>query len=198
MNKQYIINLFSITTRSLFPGVLFLLFMMTACKNDPNTIRALTSRSLGQEDRAKDVTIIISEHGKVKVQLFAHDFIRNEMAKPPYTDMKNGVKAEIYNDSGVIENTITARNARYYEEQGNILVRNSVVIVNRKGDKLNTEELVWNQNIRKIYTEKAVKITTPTQVLFGDGLDANEDFSSYQIKNFKGSIQVNGKDETAQ
>jgi LPS export ABC transporter protein LptC len=198
MNNSRSVKAFNNITRSLFPGVLFILFILPACKNDPNTIRALTQKGLGQEDKAQDVTIIISEHGKVKVKLFSHTFIRNEVAKPPYTDMKDGVKAEVYNDSGMIENTITARYARYYEQQGNILVRDSVVIINKKGEKLNTEELVWNQSIKKIYTEKFVKITTPKQILYGDGLEANDDFSTYQIKNFKGSIQVGGKDELSQ
>jgi LPS export ABC transporter protein LptC len=142
------------------------------------------------EDRAKDVTIIISQKGKIKVRLFAHDFIHNEIAKPPYTDMKNGVKAEIYNDSGKITSIITAKYARYYEQQGNILIRDSVRIVNYKGERLETEELIWNQSIAKIFTEKSVKIITPTQITIGDGLEANQEFTEYQIKNLRETMQV--------
>ncbi len=108
--------------------------------------------------------------------------------------MKKGVKVEFYNDSEQVTSTLTAQYARYYEQQQNILVRDHIVIVNKKGEKLETEEMVWNQTIKKFFTEKPVKITTPTQVLYGDGLEANEDFSFYTIKNLKGQVQVNKGD----
>ena len=68
------------------------------------------------------------------------------------------------------------------------------MIVNKKGEKLNTEELVWNQSAKKLFTEKFVKITTPTQVMYGDGLEANEDFTWYRILNPKGIVAVDKKE----
>lgn len=178
-------------TRSVYPGLLFVLVMLAACRNDPKEIDRLVTKQTPQEDRAEDVTILYSEHGKLKARLFAKEFIRNEVAKPPFTDMKKGLKVEFFNDSLKIESVLTARYARYYEKQENVLIRDSIVVVNKKGERLNTEELIWNQSIRKFYTEKFVRITTPTQVMFGDGLEANEDFSWYEIKNPKGIVQVN-------
>ncbi len=191
MTKRLFILFQKLQTRILFPGVLFILLTLTACNNDPEQIKALTSKNAVQEDRATDVTFIQSQHGKVKAILSAHIFIRNELAKPPYTDLKDGIKVEFYDDSNKISSTLTAGYARYYEKQGNILIRNNVVIVNKKGEQLNTEELVWNQGVEKFYTEKFVKITTATQVLYGDGLEANKDFTWYHIKNLKGTVQVN-------
>jgi LPS export ABC transporter protein LptC len=101
---------------------------------------------------------------------------------------------EFFDDTLNVESTMNARYARYYEEQGNILVRDSIVVVNKKGERLNTEELVWNEKLRRFYTEKFVRITTPTQTMYGDGLEANEDFSWYQIKNPKGVVKVDKTD----
>lgn len=197
MIKRLFILYQKLQTRILFPGVLFILFTLPACNNDPEQIKALTSKNAVQEDKATDVTFIQSQHGKVKATLSAHIFIRNELAKPPYTDLKDGIKVEFYDDSNKVSSTLTAGYARYYEKQGNILIRNNVVIVNKKGEQLNTEELVWNQGVEKFYTEKFVKITTATQVLYGDGLEANKDFTWYHIKNLKGTVQVN-KNEVPQ
>jgi hypothetical protein len=36
-----------------------------------------------------------------------------------------------------------------------------------------------------------VRITTPTEVLYGNGMEANSDFTWYQITNTKGTVQVN-------
>jgi LPS export ABC transporter protein LptC len=179
-----------LNSRRILPGILFLL-LLSSCSNDSKEISDLVSKNSLQEDRAEDVTIIFSQQGKVKARIFAHEFIRNETAKPPYTDMRKGLKAESFNDSAQVESTLTAKYARYYEKDGNILVRDSIVVVNKKGEKLTTEELVWNQRLQKLYTEKFVKIQTATQVIYGDGLEANQDFSRYEIKNIKGILRVN-------
>ncbi|HLO69855.1 MAG TPA: LPS export ABC transporter periplasmic protein LptC [Flavipsychrobacter sp.] len=180
-------------TRTLLPGIL-LFAMVIGCKNDPKEINALVTKGAQQEDKAEDVTILYSDNGNVKMRLYAKEFVKNDVAKPPYTDMRKGLKVEFYGDSLKVESTLTARYARYYEKQGNILIRDSIVIVNKKGEKLNTEELVWNQSAKKLFTEKFVKITTPTQVMYGDGLEANEDFTWYRILNPKGIVAVDKKE----
>ncbi len=172
-------------------AVSLLLVFIAACKNDPKEIDALVGKQSIQEDKADEVTIIYSEHGKSRIRMFATEFIRNEIAKPPYVDMRKGLKVEFFDDSMKVESTLTAMYARWYEGKGNVLIRDSVVVVNKKGETLRTEELIWNQNVRKFYTEKFVRINTPDQVMYGDGLEANEDFSWYRIKNPKGTVRVN-------
>src|SRR5690606_18812200 len=164
--------------------------MLTSCKNEMKDIHALVTRTVMQEDVAHDVTILYSEDGQVKARMSSNEFIRNEMSRPPYTDMKKGLKVEFFNDSMLIESTLTARYARYYEQQGNVLIRDSVVVINKKGDMLKTEELIWNQDIQQFYTEKPVAITTATQTMWGDGLEANQDFSWYRIRNLRGVMMV--------
>jgi lipopolysaccharide export system protein LptC len=172
----------------LIPGILF--FTVAACENDPAEIKALTGKSSRQEDHAEDVTIINSKNGKIKMKLFAHEFVRNANAQPVYMDLNGKLKAEFYNDSGIVENTLTADSSRYYEAEGNVLVWDSVQIVSRKGERLNTSELVWNSSAQKFFTEKAVRITTATEVLYGNGMEANSDFTWYKITNPKGVVQV--------
>ena len=176
--------------RILIPGVLFM--AIASCKNDIGEIRALTGRGNKQEDRATDVTLIYSKDGKIKMRAFAHDFVRNEGANPPYIDMNKRLKAEFFDDSGVIEHILTADSSRYYTAKGDIIVWDSVQVISKKnGQQLNTSELVWNDGIQKFFTEKPVRITSPTEVMYGDGMEANKDFSWYQISNPKGTVEVN-------
>jgi LPS export ABC transporter protein LptC len=164
--------------------------LLASCNNSMKEINELTNRAKVGEDRGEDVTILYSVGGKVKARLFAHTFIRNESADPPYSEMKDGLRADFFNDSAQIKSTVTARYGRYYEREGNVLLRDSVHVVNDKGEQLDTEELVWNEKMQKFFTEKPVRITTPTQVLFGTGMEASRDFSDYQITNIKGSVEL--------
>ena len=167
------------------------LILISSCTNSMKEIDAVTGKAQTQEDVGKDVTILYSKKGKTEARLFTHELVRNTTAKPPYTDMKGGLKVEFFDDSTHIKNTLTARYARWYEQAGNILLRDSVKVVNDKGEELKTAELVWNQSIQKFFTEKPVQIQTATQTIFGQGLEANQDFSWYSIHQITGSVRVN-------
>lgn len=174
----------------LLPAIL-LMAGAAGCNNDPAEIAALTGKHSVQEDRAKNVTILYSQEGKISMRLFAKEFARNEHARRPYIDMNKGLKIEFYNDSGIVEHLLTADSSRYYDAQGDIIVWDSVQIVTRKGERLNTPELIWNNGAQKFFTEKEVRITTPTEILYGKGLEANRDFSWYKIIEPQGVVQVN-------
>lgn len=186
----------NIQSTRVIPGILLCL-SLSGCSNDMKEIDALTGKGHLSEDVAHNVTIMYSEDGRVKMRIYAKEFARNDFAKPPYTDMRNGIKIEFYDDSLQIESTLTAGYARFYEEKKSVLIRENIVVNTRKMETIKTEELVWNQNVKKIYTEKPVTIVTPTQVMKGDALEAEEDFSLYQIKNLRGEVQVE-KDQLPQ
>jgi len=153
-------------------------------------IHQTIDRSMLNTERADSVTIIYSKEGITKAQLFAKTFNHVQDAKPPYIEMKNGIKVLFYNDSMKLQSTLLAKYGRYFEQSGNVLVRDSVVVYNFKKEQLNTEELIWNEKIQKFYTDKFVKITTPTQIIYGNGLESNQNFSDYTILKVKGIIGV--------
>lgn len=163
---------------------------LAGCENDPAKIEQLSKEVASDEDKAIGVTLLYSQGSHLQARLFTDEFIRAGTAKPPYTEARKGLRIEFYNDSLQVESTLTAKYARWYEQQNNVLIRNNVVIVNKKGERLQTEELVWNQKAEKFFTEKFVRISTATQTLYGDGLEANQDFSTYEIKNLKGIVNV--------
>lgn len=67
-------------------------------------------------------------------------------------------------------------------------------MVNEKNEKLNTEHLIWNERTKKIYSDDFVKITTPDEIIFGNGFEADQDFSRYKIMKIKGTINLKKSD----
>jgi LPS export ABC transporter protein LptC len=176
-----------------FAAVIGLVWCISsACKNEMKDIEALTGKINPQEDHAYDVMGYYSKGGNIKMKLLAKEFTRNQFSKPPYIDLNNNLKVDFYNDStGEPENVLTADSCRYYEAEGNILIWGNVQIVRKKtNERLNTSELIWNQSIQKFFTEKPVTITTGTDVLHGAGMEANQDFTWYQITKPKGTVKV--------
>ncbi|MCD6012694.1 MAG: hypothetical protein K0Q79_2556 [Flavipsychrobacter sp.] len=176
-------------TRILVPGVLFI--AIASCKNDPGEIDALTGRGSKQEDKAENVTLIYSKDGKVKLRAYAKYFIRNESANPAFIDMNRDLKAEFFDSSGKVEHVLTADSSRYYTDKGDVIVWDSVKVLSATGQELTTPELIWSNSIQKFFTEKPVKIASASEVLYGEGLEANSDFSWYQILRPRGTVAVN-------
>jgi hypothetical protein len=66
--------------------------------------------------------------------------------------------------------------------------------VNTKGERLNTEEIIWDEQKKKIYSDKYVTIHTKDEILFGYGFESNEDFSKYKIFKLSGTIRMEDKE----
>lgn len=168
--------------------------LLSSCENDLSKLPGNNSLKDLENDRASDVTFIYSEQGKTKAKLYTKEFIGSENSKPPYIDFLKGVKMDMYNDSLQIESTVTARSARYYTQEQNVIARDSVVVKNTKGDNLQTEELIWNKKLQRFYTDKFVRMNINGEPSWGYGLEANEDLSYVKIKNQRGAIPVNNAD----
>ena len=72
-----------------------------------------------------------------------------------------------------------------YRIMGKVQIDNQV-----KHEILETPELFWSPETKKIYTDKAVDIKTPDQVLHGMGMDSNQDFTDYTIRKVTGVVSV--------
>jgi len=103
---------------------------------------------------------------------------------------RRGVSLLVYDRPGkVVVNTITAKWAKLDNAKQVYILRGTVRVANvPQQQQLATEELFYNRSQQKIYTDSAmfVRVQTPTEVLTGHGLTANQDFSRYSIWDPKG------------
>lgn len=107
-------------------------------------------------------------------------------------EFPNGLYIEFYDEGGIKSSTLTSNSGTYKKEENIYVVRGNVIIVNLEEKKrLNTEELFWNPETKKVNTNKFIRIESPEEILTGTGLDATQDFSSYTIHNPKATFPVN-------
>jgi LPS export ABC transporter protein LptC len=102
--------------------------------------------------------------------------------------MPKGIRAEFLDARGNIESYLLSEYGISYTEQKRMVVRRNVRVLNMKCEKLETEELVWDQQKGRIYTNKFVKITTPEQIITGEGMESDQTFSDWEILNVNGTI----------
>lgn len=163
--------------------------LVSGCENDLDEVNRVTAHEDLPVQTIINSRITYTDSGKVTFTVNAGRIDRFP-GEEQHDEFSLGVEVVSYTRAGEFESQVNAENATYLPQKKLMVARDSVILRNREGKMLNTELLTWDENIGKIYTDKFVRITTPTEILFGDGLEAEQDFSRYEIKNIKGRIRV--------
>jgi LPS export ABC transporter protein LptC len=98
-----------------------------------------------------------------------------------------------FNESGEPESKLSAQYGNYAELKEIVHLKDSVRVINFvKEDTLFTDELMWDRRRtgREFYTDKTVKIRTPTRQLDGIGMEADQNFKSYHIIEVTGILDL--------
>ena len=148
------------------------------------------SKKLGIEE-AKKVKLIFTSGGKTKAILTSPLMLRVQDTAN-YLEFPKTLQVDFYNDSGIAESKMTALYARYKENQDIVYLRDSVKVVNIKGETLYCDELYWDRSRtgNEFYTDKPVRIRTLTHIINGVGMEASQDFKQYYIKKPTGMIKI--------
>lgn len=152
-------------------------------------MNSLSIDTLYPDQSAKNVSIVYSQNGKSTLQLDA-PVLNQYGGEEPYNEMPQGVHVIVFDSNRNVSSELTSNYAIERSYNGTMEAKNDVVVVNEKGEQLNTEHLVWNQKTGEITSDVFVKITTKEQIIMGDGLISNQDFTDYKILKPRGIINI--------
>jgi LPS export ABC transporter protein LptC len=136
---------------------------------------------------------------KVKGKLTAPYMLRYQRMDSPYFEFPRTLHVDFFKDSiavsdkPVIESKLDALYGKYLQNQSKVYLRDSVVVKNiLKGDTLHAKYLWWDQNTEKFTTDDSVRINEPDKILFGTGMEADQNFRYYRIRKMTGIILTSG------
>jgi LPS export ABC transporter protein LptC len=159
--------------------------LLVACSNVENKEPLEYTGPLSE---AENVELFSSENERVKVRMtaeLAYEFQNGDREFP------KGVFIEMYDSTGKVTSTLRANHAYFFKSEEHWRGRGNVELKNlEKQQQLNTEELFWKQKDQKVYTDKFVTIRQEGDVLYGQGLTANEDLSDYVITHPSGDMEI--------
>lgn len=133
-------------------GCLFIV----SCENKIETVRSLGKRKLGVEE-GYSIESFMSQSGKMKAKLKAPVMYRY-LLDTPKVEFPNRMHVDFFDDTLAIESKMDCKYGRYLENDNKVFLRDSVVVFNRLGDTLWTDELYWDQNRNEFFTDKFVKV----------------------------------------
>jgi len=113
-----------------------------------------------------------------------------EEEEKPYTEFPKGVEIKRFGPNMQINSKITSNYAQYFEKEGKWIAKNNVLVVNQDGDSLKTEELIWEKETGKIYSDKFVKIIRKDQIINGIGFESDQNMANWEVKKVKGTLYL--------
>lgn len=165
------------------------LCLSIGCDRDKGEISKITSPDKLPLESIRNLETIYSDSGVIKVKVNAPLLLKYASPKMT-TELPKGLHIEFFNDSLEVVSELSAKYAIHYEAERTWEARNDVVVINQKGERLNTEKLVWDERTEKIRSDQFVKISTAEEIIYGDGFEADQNFNSYKIFKVKGQITV--------
>src|ERR1700733_4491963 len=131
-------------------------FVLFGCYNDEKQVASLHDKRTAL-DEGRDITIYLSQNGKVKGKLTA-PLMYIYQADSPYTEFPKTLHVDFYNDSLIKESQLDAHYAKDRQWENKVFLKDCVVVINvLKGDTLRCQELWWDKNLQKFYTDKPAR-----------------------------------------
>ncbi|HAO46998.1 MAG TPA: LPS export ABC transporter periplasmic protein LptC [Ferruginibacter sp.] len=163
-------------------GILF------SCENTDKELHDMNSKNLGVEE-VKNADINYTLGGKAKAKLLSPLMLRVQDAKP-YVEFPKTLHVDFYDETGAIDSRLDALYGKYYETESKVFLKDSVRVINIKGDTLYCNELWWDRNRTglEFYTDKTVRIRRKLEIIDGVGMEARQDFKEWVIRNVTNSF----------
>jgi LPS export ABC transporter protein LptC len=133
---------------------------------------------------------VYTDSAKLKLVLSASLMERYTNSKQPYSEFRNGIKVLFYDGNKEPVASFTSKYARLSEDTSIWELKDSVVAVNEKNERLETELLFWDQKKELVHTDRAVRITSEDEIVLGIGLESNPRFTNWWIKNVSATISI--------
>jgi LPS export ABC transporter protein LptC len=141
----------------------------------------------------ENVTMLYAERDILKMRMKGKrvlEFANGDREFP------EGLFLEFFDETGKLTSTLSANHAYFFKREYQWRGRGHVEVKNLETqEQLNTEELYWKPDTKRIFTDQFVTIREVSDVLYGVGLDAAQDLSQYTIRKPTGTFEASDDQE---
>ena len=166
------------------------LLLFSGCLNDPEEVADLMERLNPQVETATEVAILYSDSAILRGYVSGPRMLNYLDRNDPRQEFPDGVHVVFFDEWGDTTSILDAQLGIRRERKNEIIVRDSVVWKSLDGQRLETDELIWDQQLSEVRTNKFVVITTPEQIIYGHGFRADQDFSNARVLSVEGQVQL--------
>ena len=173
------------------------IILLFSCKNDIKNVIKVSELEKLPELLGEDIHFTQAEYGKIVIAISTPSIIKkktDDEAEESIMEFPQGISVVQFSRESDTLTMISANYAINYEDKNIWEARGNVVGRNKKdGETIRTEYLVWNQKDGTIYSDKKVQVTTPDDIIYGEGFKSDDQFNDWQVKKVTGVISFEGE-----
>ena len=161
-----------------------LVAMFFSCTNNATEIQGLLLDKNHPVGIAVELNHVYRDSGRITSKLITPKLMdfSNRRAHP-YNEFPNGIILISYGDSSKDSITIKGDFCLTYTKTSISRLKGNVVIINHAdASKLETTQLIWDQNTDYLFSEDKFTLTTPEDVIHGVGFESKKDLSKFIAK----------------
>lgn len=167
---------------------LFLICCIVGCGNDMEKVKMFEPQEL-PDNVIKQARIQQSESGKLQMLMWA-PVIEQYSAPKSQTVYPQGIFVRFYDGYNKPTATLKARYAISYDDRNEMMVKDSVVIVDlQRGDTVHLQNLTWSRMQHRVYSDKPVWSKNGDRVTYGDSFESDDQFKTPLIVHQRGTLE---------
>lgn len=167
-----------------------MLFYLSACENEVKEVQSLARDERIPMEVQRDFVLRYSDSSYIRMELTAPLAESYPQLNQPQREFREGIFVRFLDVNGNETSRLTAEYALQLIDKEIWEARGNVIVVNEKGEELKTEKLFWNSRQEIIYGDEFVTITSPDQIIMGEGFTSNQDFTEYELDRPSGQLNI--------
>lgn len=128
-----------------------------------------------------DVTTFISDSGYTRYRIDAPLWLVYDEGEDPFWRFPDGLELEQYDTEMQPQANVACDSALYLYRRRLWRLDGTVVMVNTDRDSFLTQQLFWDQNAHKIYSDSFIHIVRSDRIIEGYGFESDENMRSYTV-----------------
>ncbi len=128
-----------------------------------------------------EVSTFISDSGYTKYHVTAPLWQMFEDAEDPFWRFPQGMELEQYDINLQPESSVVCDSAIYFSRRRLWRLDGDVVMVNTQADSFLTQQLFWDQNDRKLYSDSFIHIVRSDRIIEGYGFESDQSMLYYSV-----------------
>ena len=173
-----------------FAVLLLVLTGLAACVNDPAEVAAFERKFSDKIEVAENVRVVYSDSGFVRGIVTAPTMLNYLDKGDERQEFPDGLRVYFLDQFQDTTSTLDAKWGLYRRREKTITVRDSVIWQSVDQQRLDTEELIWEERTERIHTNKFVILRQPDYIITGYGLEADQSFENARVLQVTGRIPV--------
>ena len=173
-----------------------LIATLFSCVNDMEIVNKFIDAETEPDLVADHVELLYSDSARLQMKMNTPLIKQFASATEQREEFPEGLHVWHYDKNGELKAEIIANWAKHDVATDIWEARSNVVVTNADGQKLETEQLFWDQKKGIVYSEKYTKITNKDgTVATGDRFTARQDFSEWKLTKGRATIMLNDEEK---